>query len=184
VGRPLFSPDLLPASAETFPYKPSETQRLLKRLESGVEAPKPGSGDVYVGKKVIWLGRAGEMVRVTADELRATPDNLFDLSQLVATATYMKEGGAVFEAPPARVDGVVDEAFVDDTKSYQADGELFKYAGMTRAFTKGDLGTLVFSLRNGNHRAFAAFLAGEPFVWIWIKGERDLADPLVAGRLE
>jgi len=30
----------------------------------------------------------------------------------------------------------------------------------------GDLGQFIFSIRDGNHRAFGSFLAGEPYIWM------------------
>jgi hypothetical protein len=33
---------------------------------------------------------------------------------------------------------------------------------------RGDLGEWMASLRDGNHRAFGAILAGEPFIWVYI----------------
>jgi len=36
----------------------------------------------------------------------------------------------------------------------------------------GDIGEMWVQIRNGNHRTFAAFLAGEPFVWVRLEANR------------
>jgi len=56
---------------------------------------------------------------------------------------------------------------------------------------QGDLGKLTFTIRDGNHRAFGAILAGEPFVWMILEENQfqdldpgDPQDRLILDELE
>ncbi len=181
---------------------PALVREHLDRLESRYEAPDPVGWTIYRGRRVEWLGRPGFMVRVTPDIVHATAGNLFDWDQVAATALYMQNGGAMFRAPPAHVEYPVDARRVADTQRADARGELFQTDGMTRPFTTGDddldealcenllpldaeledqlakgggdLAVLTFGLRNGNHRTYAAFIAGEPFVWVELTNPIDI----------
>jgi hypothetical protein len=66
---------------------------------------------------------------------------------------------------------------VDDAKELEAD--LLERLGEAEKQRRGDLGKYVFQLRDGNHRAFAAQLAGEPYVWLLVRSkymQNDLPD--------
>lgn len=44
--------------------------------------------------------------------------------------------------------------------------DMVERADMAVATSAGDLGKFIFQLRDGNHRAFGAQMAGEPYVWL------------------
>lgn len=207
---------------------PSEVERWLGVFEGRTQAPGLRGYDFRSGERVTWFGEGPHLVRVSWDQVRATPGNIFDWSEIEAMARYMRAGGTGFHAPPARVEHPVDPEWVGDTQQAARRNELFDTDGMTRPLTtgdaeldeylrdrddlqrtlkrmqekaprdpdtreakaqmkalekrvaaavrakKGDLGTLIFQLRNGNHRAAAAQIVGEPFLWVHVLNPEDL----------
>lgn len=59
----------------------------------------------------------------------------------------------------------------DDEDRHVAESEMVARAEDAIAQQQGDLGTIVGYLRNGNHRAFAAQLAGEPDLWVQVRAD-------------
>lgn len=121
--------------------------------------------DLYVGRRVAWVGVPGAMLRIDADMITATPGNPFNFGQLafLRDAIANADGSIVLEAPAARIH-TVSEAHMEESQRAFDDGE--DYGGMTRPWDPSDVGKLYAHLLDGNHRAFAAICAGEPYVWV------------------
>lgn len=76
----------------------------------------------------------------TLDEYLEDPDSyLFDFEQ--------RGGYAAVCVERARIEAELQEALAND---------------------EGDLGSWTFQIRDGNHRAFGALLAGEPYIWAMV----------------
>ena len=63
----------------------------------------------------------------------------------------------------------IDSTLVKETTEAANNERLWEYA-ITRPFTKRDIGKYWVKIRDGNHRAFGAFLAGAPYVWVYVQG--------------
>lgn len=61
-------------------------------------------------------------------------------------------------------EGYLEGYWIDNEEQTRKDMEAAK-AKASRS-RQGDVGGLVVTLNSGNHRAFAAFLAGEPAIWV------------------
>jgi len=56
---------------------------------------------------------------------------------------------------------------VVETQQAQRDGLLYQ-EWMTRPWDRWNIGHPYVRLQNGNHHTFAAILAGEPSVWVYV----------------
>jgi len=139
--------------------------------ESWFSQPKPGSWNddmLYEGRDVTWVGYPGKMVRVDADMLTSTPENPFyyDHMAYLVEAIKTAPGNLLLEAPAGRVH-TVDAGDVEYSQEAYEEGYL-EDTGMTRPWEESDIGRTYVHLLDGNHRAFAAIYAGEPFVWMYV----------------
>jgi hypothetical protein len=169
--------------------------------------------DAYRGRKVVWLGEAGRMVKAPADRVQPLDQNIFSARKLrtVANAVRFAQEPLVFEAtyaqamlvdpsdvaesiqsaPRAELDNDIRKPLT--TGSPELDEylafpeEVLAEAGKPRSRARaaeekrlkaelaqavrdrdGDLGKLLYSVRDGNHRVFGALLGGEPYVWLML----------------
>lgn len=122
---------------------------------------------LYDGRVVSWIGNPGVMMRIPADRVIPVLDNMFYPDQIATYYDYIKRNYAPpLHAPAARIH------FVSDTlveESQQADDEgLLHEMGLTRLWSERDIGEPYAVLIDGNHRAFAAILAGAPYIWVYV----------------
>jgi len=148
--------------------------------------PSPDEFDAamqYEARWVTWIGTPGTMVKVDADMVPATPQNPFNFEHLayIKKAVETASGNLVLEAPAARF-LIVDEGDVAESQEADDDGRI-EELGMTRPWEDDDIGQTYVQLLDGNHRAFGAIYAGEPFIWVTI-GPNYRADAAAAGALE
>jgi hypothetical protein len=105
------------------------------------------------------------MLRIESDMVTATPDNPFNLSQLAFIRdAIVHSGEAVVLAAPAGRVHVVSATHVEESQAAFETGE--DYGGMTRPWDDSDVGKLYVALIDGNHRAFGAICAREPYIWV------------------
>lgn len=63
-----------------------------------------------------------------------------------------------------------DEDSIDEfNETYNEIQDMIKYA---TEYEDGDIGRLIFQIRDGNHRAFGAFASGEPYVYAMISNSQ------------
>jgi hypothetical protein len=151
--------------------------------------------DIYYGRDVLWIGTEGRMVKVDPDYAMAIWGNTFDADKLAAVVQGIRDADdrVVFVAPygtVVKIDPTVvkesieyaDEEEMDrpyttgdeELDRYLVDPDEFK--GRKREMqaklkvavkrSSGDLGKFQFTIRDGNHRAFGAMLAGEPYIYM------------------
>lgn len=135
-----------------------------------VDEDMVGEDQIYHGKHARWVGTPGYMIRIPVDKIIPEFENEWYPDQL---ARYVEavEDGELLEAPAARIYPIHEGTL-------QASQEWFEEGLIDRPFTEDDLGEPWADVRDGNHRAFAAVLAGEPYVWLYVEeNSRKRAEP-------
>lgn len=133
--------------------------------------------------EIIREGRYGDKPVMGAPPAMLT---LVDLDD-VAESQQAAQQHELFESygmtrPFTTGDAELDEFLADESlylEQYAADdedrvvieSEMTARAEDAIARQEGDLGTIVGYLRDGNHRAFAAQLAGEPDLWVQVRAD-------------
>ena len=161
--------------------------------------------DPYYGRNVIWDAEEGRTVRVTPENATFMSGNIFDNEKLFAVAQGIDnaEERVVFDAPYGNVSVVDLQTIKESLENEDEDGldrpyttgdpELDKFLLHPEDFSEeekielekelkeaveegsGDLGDFSFNIRDGNHRAFGAFLSGEPYIYMMV-GNNQMQD--------
>ena len=148
----------------------------------------------YYGRNVIWDGIDGRMLRVYPRYARVMPENIFDPDKLAAVRdgiTYADDR-VVFTAPygeatvigPSEIKESIEladeypdfvlttgdielDSWLEDPETYRDEDQQEFMQDLNKAMARGDgdLGKILVTMRDGNHRAFGAFLAGEPYIY-------------------
>lgn len=130
--------------------------------------PQPERPDhVYPGKRVRWIGEPGVMMKIPSAYVLPTMENTFYARHFAALYQQIANGERRYiEAPPARINTVTP---IDVRETHEAvrDHRLDEL-WMTRPWERWNLGHTYVRLQNGNHHTFAAILAGEPHVWVYV----------------
>lgn len=113
------------------------------------------------GRKVVWIVSPGRSIQIDPDYVVAIEGNQFDPEKLAAVAEAVRSGQKpVLEVGYVQVT-VIDETDVAENQDAFERGE----APASRPLDEGDLGKLLFHVRDGNHRTFGALIGGERRVW-------------------
>lgn len=114
------------------------------------------------GVKTDWLGTEGELIEVDPDYVRSRHDNIFDPDKLRAIAGAVRSG----ERPSFLVG--YGEVSLIDKDTVREDQELFEEGLILvdEPLQPSDVGKLLYTIRDGNHRTFGALIGGETRVWI------------------
>lgn len=173
--------------------------------------------DPYYGRNVIWDGIDGRMMRVGPRYARAIEGNIFDPDKLAAVRDGILEAEdrVVLTAPYGTASVVTPQdvkesiEYANDYPDYvltTGDDELDRWLvegdnyilrhdlqqrlAVAVARNEGDLGEIIFTFRDGNHRAFGAFAAGEPYVYAILEDNQfqdldpnDPQDAIILGEL-
>lgn len=144
-----------------------------------LDADDDMSGVAFKARKCVWLGTPGEMIKVYPAEAYPIADNTFDPFKFVYFKHIIENARRViFPCCVAASVGVIDATDVRESQEYgYGSSPVHVTKGRScfqgiripgaRPWTKADLGHRSVQIRNGNHRCFAAFAAGEPFVWAY-----------------
>jgi hypothetical protein len=158
--RPLFDPEIAIGGIRVS----SELREQIIDENWFPDRPPRGS-TVRKGPRVTWYSDGREdLMKVTPDQVAATPGNIFYPEKLGTFARMMRQGEITVSAMPAGYLDVVTKTDIAETQAARENDLI--YDGQTRPFTAKELGKKFVRLNSGNHRAFAAFMAGEPFVWV------------------
>jgi len=148
--------------------------------------------DPYYGRNVIWDGYDGRMIRVHPDNIRMMPENIFDADKLAAIVSGIDEAHdrVVFTAPYGMVSVITPQdvkesieyedeepfttgdpeldAWLVDPSIFDEDEQEELQKSLVKAMERGDgdLGQIIATVRDGNHRAFGALIAGEPYIYM------------------
>lgn len=125
--------------------------------------------DKYKVGNVTWLGEKGRMYKSTPDMTSPREDNIFSLDKLETVVAAIKNGRKIVTYAPIAHLLQIDSTLVKETTEAADKDRLWEYA-ITRPFKKRDIGKYWVKIRDGNHRAFGAFLAGAPYVWVYVQG--------------
>lgn len=123
------------------------------------------------GRKVIWQVTPGRAVKIDPDYVVSMPENIFDPDKLAAVVDAVQSGEKpVFDVGYGTV-RVIGERDVAESQEAFERGETLTQ----RPLDEDDLGKLLFTVRDGNHRVFGALIAGERHVWMHLS-DNDVQD--------
>ena len=150
------------------------TQGVLEAVEDASPnnrnfSPPSRAGDmsVFEGRRVGWLNWPNYIVAVDADKVLFMEGNLWNFGHAAAILDHLRHGGRYLETPAARVNRV-NADYVKRTEAAARAGTLEEQYGMTKPWTRRDIGTYYAQLLDGNHRAAAAMAYGEPFIYVYV----------------
>lgn len=136
---------------------------------------------LFRGKKCWWAGREGTVTKLYPAEAYPISDNTFDPWKFEYMVNAIRSAERViFPCCVAVQLSVVDAQDVKESQQYGCssspvhvtsgglNGRIIAQIPGGRVWTKADIGKRSAQVRNGNHRCFAAFAAGEPFVWAYV----------------
>lgn len=124
------------------------------------------------GRHVTWIAEDdAKLLKVEPDQVIATQGNIFSAAKLGTFAKMMRQGEIPYALMPHGYLDKVTQTDIEETQEARHDDLL--YDGMTRPFVDDDLGKTIVRLNSGNHRAFAAFMAGEPHIWVALIDRRN-----------
>jgi len=131
------------------------------------EIPEHDEDMLYRGRNVTWVGHPGVMMRIEADMVLPIRENIFYPDHIATLVDYIdNHPDPILRAPPARVH-FVKEVDVEETQELEEQGYLYENY-MSRPWEEEDIGKPYAVLTDGNHRAFSALLAGEPYIWVYV----------------
>lgn len=119
-------------------------------------------------RKVTWVGTAGYVVRIPAKNVLFMEGNQWFPSHGAALVEGIENGTrTTLQVPAARVYRV-DSKRVKESQKYEKAGELEYQLSMNEPWTKDEQGEYYAQLLDGNHRAAAAMIAGEPYIYVYV----------------
>jgi hypothetical protein len=136
-----------------------------------IEAPdrnKWRPSDLHPVRNVTWLGSKGYLVAIPVENIQFMEGNQWNFGHAAALLEGIRDGtNHVLQVPAARVYRV-DAREVKMSQKYERAGELSYQLSMVKPWTKAEMGQYHAQLLDGNHRAAAAILAGEPYVYVYV----------------
>ena len=151
-----------------------ELTNLAQSSHQGLQQHFPqtarGQLEVYLGEETFWAGRGnrqigfsgptdGRMVPVEARYVMPMSENIFYGEKLASLVEAIREGWRPVVRPGYGHFSLVDQTDIEESHDY-AEWELGE------PYEEEDKGALRVTVRDGNHRTFAALVAGAPFVWV------------------
>jgi len=123
------------------------------------------------GRKVIWQVTPGRAVKVDPDYVVSMPENTFDPDKLAAIVEAVESGDKpVFDVGYGTVRVIGERDVAESQEAFDRDETLTQ-----RPLDEDDIGQLLFTVRDGNHRVFGALIAGESHVWMHLS-DNDVQD--------
>ncbi len=124
--------------------------------------------DIHSVNKVTWIGSKGYVVRIPVKNVLFMEGNMWGFGHAKALLEgILDQSNYILEVPSARVYRVTAERRKESEK-YERSGELSYQLGMTEPWTRDEQGEYYAQLLDGNHRAAAAMLAGEPYIYVYV----------------
>lgn len=158
-------------------YKFEETDAVLEAVRDAEPdyefiSPKDPSSyspsEIHRVRRVTWIGNKGYLVAIPAKNVMFMEGNQWNLGLAAALLEGIRDGSNhVLDVPGARVYRVTAK-HVRQSAKYEREGELSYQLGMTEPWTRAEQGEYYAQLLDGNHRAAAALLAGEPFIYVYV----------------
>ena len=143
---------------------------------SGLLEPGPREEVFWAGlgrRRIGYIGPSdGTMVPIDARYLVPTQLNIFSMEKLGALASAVRQGREPLVRAGFADVSLVDKLGVKEGLQYRDD--IFTEL-LGRPYEDKDIGALAGRMRDGNHRSFAALVAGAPFTWVQVS-DRSLQD--------
>jgi hypothetical protein len=159
------------------PYKFEGTAEILEAIRDAdptydfISPREPSSyrpSEIHQGRSVTWLGSKGYLLPIPAKNILFMEGNTWNFGHGAALFEGIRDGSNhVLEAPAARVYRVT-ASHIKQSEKYERDGELSYQLGMTEPWTKAERGEYYAQLLDGNHRAAAAMLNGDPYIYVYV----------------
>lgn len=123
---------------------------------------------IHQGRKVTWIGSKGYLVSVPAKNVLFMEGNQWNLGHAAALVERIRSGeGDILAVPAGRIYRITAREIAMSEK-YERQGELEYQLGMTEPWTKAERGEYYAQLLDGNHRAAAALVVGEPYIYVYV----------------
>ena len=123
------------------------------------------------GRKVIWQVTPGRAVKIDPDYVVSMPENIFDPDKLAAVVDAVQSGEKpVFDVGYGTVRVIGERDVIESQEAFERGETLTQ-----RPLDDDDIGKLLFTVRDGNHRVFGALIAGERHVWMHLS-DNDVQD--------
>lgn len=120
------------------------------------------------GRGVVWVGMEGALIEVDGKYARAIYGNVFDRKKLGSIVNAIET-----RQRPTLVVGYGDLHTITETDVREDQAAFDRGELMTdRPLDESDIGQFIYQIRDGNHRVFGAFLAGEKKAWIHLSKNR------------
>lgn len=157
-------------------YKFAETEEIVDavrdvtpsdRYVDVIDPESVDDEDVHRVRKVGWVSPDGYLLKIPAKNVLFMTGNIWNLRHARALYENIKRGIDLMNVPPARVYRV-DRDRIESTQRYEAEGQLLEQTGMQEPWTPKEEGEYYAQLLDGNHRAAAALLAGEPYIYVYV----------------
>jgi len=123
-------------------------------------------GKTERGRVANWFWQSNYVVEVDTDKILFMVGNTWNFEHAAAVADAMRDG-ATFEIPAGRVHRIT-AAHVKNSQEHDKKGDLEEQYGMTRPWSKADIGNYYAQLIDGNHRAVAAMVLREPSIPVYV----------------
>lgn len=124
-------------------------------------------------RRVRWGFQPGVMMRVKAEQVVPVIGQQWGPDQLATVLDAIERSDEITLRPAAARVHLLGDSHVEESEDYLSDN-------MTRPWDAEDVGQPYAVLVDGNHRAFAALLSGEPYIWVYVGEDYrdDVADLL------
>lgn len=140
----------------------------FEALSSPSELRKVRVRDLHQVRAVTWVGTKGYLVAIPAKNILFMEGNAWNFGHAAGLLEGIRDGSNdILQAPAGRVYRVTAERR-KESERYEKDGELSYQLGMVEPWTKEEQGEYYAQLLDGNHRAAAAILAGDPYVYVYV----------------
>lgn len=156
-------------------YKFEGTEEILDAIRDAeptrgyVFAPPPyRPSDIHQAGRVTWIGTKGYLVAIPVENVNFMEGNMWYPGHAAALLENIENGANhILEVPSGRVYRVTAKD-VKQSEKFERDGELSYQLGMTSPWTRDDIGSYHAQLLDGNHRAAAAMLAGDQYIYVYV----------------
>jgi hypothetical protein len=122
---------------------------------------------------VVFVAPYGTASRVSLEDVKESQSYWEDEGLDEPLTTGDEDLDAFLADPEQWLD---DQGLDPDDEDYESTKqEMVEALRAAEVGSRGDLGSWVFTIRDGNHRAFGALIAGEPYIWM-ILADNDYQD--------
>lgn len=119
---------------------------------------------IRYGRRVTWIGIPGQMIEIDPNYVVPMWGNVFDAGKLAAVANAVRNGEKPVLGVGFGTVQIIDASTIEEANASMESGDT--EWPTDRPFDERDIGKLLYTIRDGNHRTFGALIGGERKVWI------------------